>query len=317
MNVTVWLAFMAGFLSFISPCVLPLVPAYVGYMGNRVTTHAVAGIANPALPAHVVQQHRIRMALHGMAFVAGFMMVFVVFGLAINAGTWLVSSTFYEVQRGFIPRLGGILIILFGLHFVGFVVPVLHWLECSAGLERLGGLGRSIQRGLAWLQSMLYSDTRRQIKPDQKYGLFGSSLMGIIFAAGWTPCIGPIYGSILTMAASSSSTVVQAGGLMVMYSLGLGLPFILTAIALDRVEGLLRRLKRHLNTLKIASGIFMIVIGILVFTGDLQRLSQIGAANSTFSYKLEACSAAVLEGRSSLSQFGECLSKPDNLNPAN
>ncbi len=226
MNVTAGLAFMAGFLSFISPCVLPLVPAYVGYMGNRATARTAAGLASQALPAQLPQRDRVGMALHGIAFVAGFMVVFVGFGLAISAGTWLISSTFYDVQHVWIPRLGGILIVIFGLHFVGFLVPALHWLEIRAGLDHLGRPGRSIQRGLAWLQSLLYADTRRQIKPNQRYGLLGSSLMGVIFAAGWTPCIGPIYGAILTMATSSSGSVAQAGGLMIMYSLGLGVPFL-------------------------------------------------------------------------------------------
>ncbi len=312
MTITAWLAFLAGLLSFVSPCVLPLVPAYVGYMGNRVTAQVASPLVMASGPAlQPVQRHRLQMALHGMAFVAGFMVVFVGFGLAINAGTQLVSATFYDVQRVFIPRLGGILIIVFGLHFIGLVVPALGWLERRASLNRLGSLGLSLKHGLAWLQQILYADTRHQLKPDERYGLFSSSLMGIIFAAGWTPCIGPIYGTILTMASSSSGSVLQAGGLMVMYSLGLGLPFVLTAIALDRVQGVLGRLKRHLPALKIASGVFMIVIGVFVYTGDMQRLSQLGAANATFSYKLEGCAVDVVEGRLPLSQFGDCLSKPD------
>jgi cytochrome c-type biogenesis protein len=316
MTVTAWLAFMAGLLSFVSPCVLPLVPAYVGYMGNRVTAQVTTTLVVASGPSiQPAQQNRLQMALHGMAFVAGFMVVFVGFGLAINAGTQLVSSTFYDVQRVFIPRLGGILIILFGLHFVGLVVLALGWIERRPALDRLGSLGAALRRGLAWLQQILYADTRHHIRPDQRYGLFSSGLMGIIFAAGWTPCIGPIYGTILTMA--SSSSVVQAGGLMVMYSLGLGVPFVLTAMALDRVQGVLRRLKRHLHALKIASGVFMIVIGVLVYTGDMQRLSQLGAANATFSYKLEGCAVDVVEGRLALSQVGDCLSKPDVQKPAN
>ncbi len=311
MNVTVWLAFMAGFLSFISPCVLPLVPAYVGYMGNRMTAQVAVGmVAGPTRAVQVAQEHRFKMALHGIAFVAGFMIVFVVFGLAINAGTWLVSSTFYDVQRVIIPRLGGILIVLFGLHFLGLIAPVLQRLEGWAALDRFGSAGLVLKRGAGWLQGVLYADTRRHIEPDQRYGLLGSSLMGVVFAAGWTPCIGPIYGTILTMTASSSGSVWQAGGLMVMYSLGLGVPFILTAVALDHAQGVLSRLKRHLNTIKVASGVFMIVMGILVFTGDLQRISQIGAANATFSYKLEGCATDFFEGRLPFNQIGECLSKP-------
>ncbi len=264
-NVTVWLAFIVGFLSFISPCVLPLVPAYVGYMGNRVTAQVVTGLSTitvPGISVQVAQTRRFQMALHGVAFVAGFMFVFVVFGLAITAGTRLLSSMFYEIQRVIIPHVGGILIVLFGLHFMGLIVPVLHWLECRPALEHLGRTGIYIKRGLAWLQSALYADTRLQVRSRGRSGLLGSSLVGVIFAAGWTPCGGPIYGTILTMAASGGS-VFQAGGLMVAYSLGLGIPFILTAVALDRAQVILRGLKRHLNTIKVASGVLMVIIGVL------------------------------------------------------
>jgi cytochrome c-type biogenesis protein len=309
-NVTVWLAFIVGFLSFISPCVLPLVPAYVGYMGNRVTAQVVTGLSAATIPGisvQVVQTRRFQMALHGIAFVAGFMFVFVVFGLAIAAGTRLLSSTFYEIQRVIIPHVGGILIVLFGLHFMGLIVPVLHWLECRPGLEYLGRPGIYIKRGLAWLQSALYADTRLNMRSHGRSGLLGSSLMGVIFAAGWTPCVGPIYGSILTMAASGGS-VFQAGGLMIAYSLGLGIPFILTAIALDRAQVILRRLKRHLNWIKVASGVLMIIIGVLVYTGDLQRISQIGAANASFSYRLEQCTTDFFNGALPWSNIGQCLS---------
>ncbi len=309
-NVTVWLAFIAGFLSFVSPCVLPLVPAYVGYMGNRVTAKAIVGAnANEArTTAEIVRKHRFQMALHGIAFVVGFTFVFVVFGLAVTAGTRLLSSAVYDLQRVIIPRVGGILIILFGLHFIGVLGMVLRWLECRAGLERLGSTGFRIKHGLSWLHGLLYADTRPQLVLSRDYGLLSSSLMGIIFAAGWTPCIGPIYGTILTMAINNKN-IFQAGGLMAMYSLGLGIPFIITALALDQTQGLLRRFKRHLGMLKYMSGVMMIVIGVLVFTGELQRISQFGAANALFSYQLEVCATQFFDGTLPLSEVGNCLSR--------
>src|SRR5260221_13953870 len=110
-NVTVSLAFIAGLLSFVSPCVLPLVPAYVGYMTNRITAQAVSEWAvvtpSPTASMDVVRKNRFQMALHGVAFVGGFTFVFVVFGLAIEAGTRLLSSTFYDMQRFTIPHVGG------------------------------------------------------------------------------------------------------------------------------------------------------------------------------------------------------------------
>lgn len=309
-NVTAGLAFLAGFLSFVSPCVLPLIPAYVTYMGNRITAQIIitSGLGGDKLPtAQTIHKHRFQMTLHGIAFVVGFMFVFVVFGLAVTAGTRLLSSAFYEVQREIIPRAGGVLIILFGLHFMGLIVPALHRLECWSALERMGQIGIYIKRGAAWLQSVLYADTRPQMRGRRDYGLFGSSVMGVIFAAGWTPCIGPIYGTILTMAIGG--TILQAGGLMVMYSLGLGIPFIITAMALDRTQGLLRQFKRHMNRLKLASGILLIGIGILVFTGNLQRISQFGAANALFSYKLEECTVSVSSGQLPMSGLADCLAK--------
>jgi cytochrome c-type biogenesis protein len=210
MNVTVWLAFVAGLLSFVSPCVLPLIPAYVGYMSNRVTAQAITAASRDN--ASVSSTMRFQMALHGLAFIAGFMFVFVVFGLIIAASTRLVSSLFYDVQRDIIPRLGGLLIILFGLHFIGVIVPVLHWLETRRLWDHLGKGGLGLKHSLGWLQSVLYADTRLQINRKQHYGLVGSSLMGVVFAAGWTPCIGPIYGSILTMAVNSSESIPQASG---------------------------------------------------------------------------------------------------------
>lgn len=311
-NVTVWLAFIAGLLSFVSPCVLPLVPAYVGYLTNRVTAQAVSELTPPGSPAtarvEVVRNNRFQMALHGIAFVAGFTFVFVVFGLAIEAGTRLLSSTFYQLQRVTIPHVGGLLIILFGLHFLGLIGPVLRWLEGQPVLEHMGRVGLSFKRGLAWLQGALYADTRPQMRVRRAYGLLGSSLMGIVFAAGWTPCIGPIYGTLLTMAASGSESLVRVGGLMTVYSLGLGLPFIITAIALDRVQGILHRLKRRLNTLKLASGLLMILIGILVYTGELQRISQFGSANSAvFMYKVEECVIKVSDSKLAISGIGDCI----------
>src|SRR5260221_11234564 len=167
-NVTVWLAFVAGLLSFVSPCVLPLVPAYVGYMTNRVTAKIVSEstsiVAPSATSVEVVQENRFQMALHGLAFVAGFTFVFVIFGLAIQAGTRLLSSTFYDIQRVVIPHVGGILIILFGLHFLGLIVPFLHWLEGQPVLEHLAAVGLYVKRSLAWVQSGLYAETQLQME---------------------------------------------------------------------------------------------------------------------------------------------------------
>ncbi len=312
LNVTLWLAFISGLISFISPCMLPLVPAYVGYMGNRVTAQVTSGTtvtSDVRASTALFHQHRFQMALHGITFVLGFMVVFVGFGLVITAGTQVLASAFYDVQHLIIPRVGGVFIMLFGLHFIGLLVPALHWLERRAVLDRLGKLGRAVRRGLGWLQNALYADTRPHVNLQRSHGLIGSGLMGIVFAAGWTPCIGPIYGTILTLAASNNGNLLQAAGLLVMYSLGMGVPFILTALALDRVKGLFRRLNRHLNTLKVASGVLMILIGVFVYTGDLQRIAQLGASRAQFTYRIETCAVDFFNGTLPASKVGDCLSR--------
>jgi len=269
--------------------------------------------AGSNVAVEIARKNRFHLALHGIAFIAGFTFVFVVFGLAVEAGTQLLSSTFYQVQRVTIPHVGGILIILFGLNFLGVIGPVLHWLECQAALEHLGAVGLYLKRGLAWLQSALYADTRPQMNMRRSSGLIGSSLMGVVFAAGWTPCIGPIYGSLLTMAASGNESLVRVGGLMTVYSMGLGLPFIITAFALDRVKGILRRLRRHLNTLKVASGMLMILMGILVYTGAMQRIAQFGSVNgAVFMYKVEECTIKLFDGKLPIDSIGSCISAQPN-----
>ena len=176
-------------------------------------------------------------------------------------------------------KAGGVLIIILGIHFTGVIT-------------------------LPFLQMEKRFELRK--KP---LGYMGSFFVGIIFAAGWTPCIGPIYGTILTLAASNDGNLLQAAGLLVVYSLGMGVPFILAAIALDRLKGLLRRLNRHMNTLKVASGVLMIVIGIFVYTGDLQRIAQLGASRGQFTYRLETCTIDFFNGTLPLSQVGNCLSR--------
>ena len=317
LNVSPFLAFIAGLLSFFSPCVLPLVPGYIGYMTNRVTTQVVSEptdwVARTVSPIEIVQKNRFFMALHGLSFVMGFTFVFVVFGLAIDTGTQIVASTFYDIQRQIIPRIGGVLIIVFGLHFLGLLVPALHWLERRRFLDRLGTLGQFAKRCLNRMQSTLYADMRPLAKQQPGYGLLGSMLMGVIFSAGWTPCIGPVYGAILTMAVSGSQSLAHVGGLMTSYSLGLGLPFIIAAFALDRTQGLFIRLKRHIRFLKLAGGLVMIAMGILVYTGELQLISRFGASQSAvFMYKLEDCGIKVFEATIPAGDIGSCIAKQPN-----
>jgi cytochrome c-type biogenesis protein len=140
---------------------------------------------------------------------------------------------------------------------------------------------------LTRIETALYADTRRQMNATNSRGLSGSALMGVVFAAGWTPCIGPVYGAVLTLAASGGD-VGRAGTLLAAYSLGLGVPFLFTALMLDQAQGLLRRVQRHMHTVELASGTFLILIGVLVASGSLQDLSARFAGDfAEFSIGLE------------------------------
>jgi cytochrome c-type biogenesis protein len=133
-------------------------------------------------------------------------------------------------------------------------------------------------------------DTRREMARPGQQGVAGSALMGVVFSAGWTPCIGPVYGAVLTMAmATNSSSVAQAGLLLVVYSLGLGVPFLLTALMLDSAQGVLRRLRSNMRRIEVFSGAFLVLIGIMVASGTLQQLSLqfSGGQFADFSYSVE------------------------------
>ncbi len=338
-NLTLGIAFIAGLVSFISPCVLPLVPAYIGYMGGRVTNTVAAQVAGggqvivrPTLNA------RFTTVLHGLAFVAGFTFVFVVIGLFSTAFVQQIGGQNINLVTGIIGRIGGLVIIFFGLHFMGVLsrvfnrvtanprplhnplvtvaaavvgAAVILWgftgtllpsltttFATTAGettsifwptvlalivlVAYLLGLflsGAFTHPGTFWvravttLQTMLYTDTRRRMTASGKQGFSGSAIMGVVFSAGWTPCIGPVYGAVLTLAANTGD-VVRAGPLLAAYSLGLGIPFLLTALLLDSAQGLLRRLQRHMRKIELVSGGLLIFIGVLVATGTLQSLSQ-------------------------------------------
>jgi peroxiredoxin len=159
------------------------------------------------------------------------------------------------------------------------------------------------------MQYALYVDTRRQSQPKNQYGYLGSLFMGVVFSAGWTPCIGPTYGAVLTLA-SSGHSLSKAGMLLAAYSLGLGIPFLLTALALDQAQGVLRRLQKSMRTIEAVSGAFLILIGGLVFSGQLQRLSAIGSSQGTLgdlSLNLENCWVGAVEGRVEWSNLPRCI----------
>ncbi len=262
-DVTVWLSFGAGLASFISPCVLPLVPAYIGYLGGRMVAGAGSG----------GDRGRFGTLLHGIFFVLGFTFVFVTFGLIVSAGSIALRGAIADLQQ-WIAWVGGVVIIIFGLHVMGLLGQALAWILNKVPWDKLGSPGNTLRKWLTGLQNALYADTRRQMgSGGHKLGYLGSALMGVIFSAGWSPCVGPIYGAVVAMAASGSASLWQAGALLVAYSLGLGLPFLIMAAALERTQVIVRKIQRQMRLIEIVSGLFLIVIGILVFTGQLQAIS--------------------------------------------
>jgi cytochrome c-type biogenesis protein len=314
-NVTLGLAFFAGLLSFISPCVLPLIPAYVSYLTGRAAQQSnLDSLTVPMVGgnAAAVAPNRMGVVLHGLFFVLGFTIVFVVFGIITSAGTLALRRSGIDI-RDTLRIAGGLLVIFFGLHIIGVTGWLLRNLLTRVKWESLGGGGASIRKSLEWIQGVLYGDTRRQMNPHSPYGYLGSSLMGIFFAAGWSPCLGPILGAILsvaanaTLAADSSGSVGQAAYLLTAYSLGLGVPFLLAAFALDRMRGMMKALQRRMKVVELVSGVFLIIVGVMLYTNTLFYISQAGGGLATFSYNLEACATGMFEGNVALSEFGTCM----------
>jgi cytochrome c-type biogenesis protein len=234
-HVSLIAAFAAGVLSFISPCVLPLVPGYLSFVSG-VSLDEMRGTAprQAENPGH----GRGRVFAASLAFVFGFSLVFIGLGASASAiGQFLMDRLLI------LGKIAGVVIILFGLH--------------TMGVLRIG-----------WL----YSD--RRVQPTRKpAGVLGASLVGVAFAFGWTPCIGPILAGILAVAASRD-TVAEGVRLLAIYSLGLGVPFLLTSLAVDRFFTAFARIRRYYHAIEIVSGLLLVTIGVLIFTNRLTIIAQ-------------------------------------------
>ncbi|KAF6243372.1 hypothetical protein C6988_03770 [Nitrosopumilus sp. b1] len=228
------LAFSAGLLSFLSPCVLPLIPAYASFL----TGTSVKEMENVNAQGQNQVHYRYNALKRGLLFVLGFSVIFV----AIGASTAFVGSFFTDASE-WIARIGGIIVIIFGLHILGILkIPILS----------------------------------RQLKFDsskQTVRNAGPLVVGITFGAGWTPCIGPILAGILTIAAVSSSATMGAA-LLGVYSLGLAIPFIISAVAIEKFVKIIRRLRKWMNMIEKISGALLIIVGILLLSGSLVFLSS-------------------------------------------
>ena len=222
-SVTFLAAFTAGLLSFLSPCVLPLIPGYLSFM---------TGMTNAELSDS--DRSTARVLVPASLFVLGFSLVFVAMGASAS-----VLGEFLTSYQSVVEKVAGIAVVLFGLLMLGIVkVP--------------------------WL----YDEARADMSRSRVFGRGASVVMGMAFAAGWTPCVGPILGSILALAGASGS-VTQGAAMLLVYSLGLGLPFLAVALLFGRVKPLLAWLNRHTLIVNRVAGAMLIAVGVLIFTGQL------------------------------------------------
>lgn len=228
-NLTVWGAFLAGLLSFVSPCVLPLVPPYLGFIAG-VSLEQLTGESDDKAASR-------RVFLASLAFVAGFTTVFVILGASASFLGQLISS---HIQ--FLGYVAGVVIIAMGLHFLGvFRIP------------------------------FLYQEARVHV--DQKpAGLLGAYIIGLAFAFGWTPCVGPILAAILFVA-GSEDTIIQGALLLTAYALGMGIPFLLAALFAGPFLAFMKKFRRHMSTVEKAMGVILVITGILFLTGQMATLS--------------------------------------------
>jgi len=226
-NVTFPAAAAAGLLSFLSPCVLPLVPPYLTYL---------AGVSMEDLEIETRSEARRDILLSSILFVLGFTTVFVALGATASAFGGVLRANLHILSW-----VAGVIIILMGLHFIGLLKV-----------------------------SLLYREKRAEItKP---MGLFGSYVMGLAFAFGWTPCIGPILAAILAVA-GTQETVALGAALLATYSLGLGLPFIGAGLALGRFLAFVARFRRHFGKVEKVVGAMLVFTGVAFLTGGVQEMS--------------------------------------------
>jgi cytochrome c-type biogenesis protein len=234
-EVTLLAAFVAGVLSFISPCVLPLIPGYLSFVSG-VTLDEMRGTGAPVSASASVRRRAVTMSL---AFVIGFSLVFIGLGASATAiGTLLME------HLSLLGKIAGVVIILFGLHMMGVL--------------KIG---------------LLYSEKRMQTS-GKPAGFFGAMLVGVAFAFGWTPCIGPILAAILAVAATQES-VAEGVKLLAVYSAGLGVPFIATSLAINKFFAASARIRRHYHAIEVTSGVLLVIVGVLIFTNRFTVIAQL------------------------------------------
>jgi len=233
-NITYWIAFTAGILSFVSPCVLPLIPSYLTY---------ITGLSFKQLDEeHPTAKVRLTVLLHSICCIIGFSVVFVLLGAIAG----IASSKFQSHLREgleWVEKIGGLLIFLFGVHMTG----LFHF-------------------------GVLLGEKRVQLH-EKPSGYFGTFIVGLAFAAGWTPCIGPILASILMIAATSGH-VGEGVGLLSVYSLGLGVPFLISGLLFHQFLVAFNKFRKYIRMVEIGTGVMLMAVGIMLMFNLMGHLTM-------------------------------------------
>jgi cytochrome c-type biogenesis protein len=223
-------AFVAGILSFLSPCVLPLVPGYISIISGFSLDQLKGNAPSASLKRSVI--------LSSIMFVIGFSISFVAIGATATAVGRMILT-----QMPFLQKVAGIIMVIFGLHVLG-----------------------------VFRITALYQDKRmHSVKTSS--GMLGALVLGLVFALGWSPCLGPILSVIFGLAAEQE-TVVKGMFLLLVYSAGLGVPFLMTSMGLNQFLAFYNRFKKHFRALEVVSGVLILSVGVLIFTGQMTRMNQ-------------------------------------------
>ena len=228
-DISIYMAFAAGLISFLSPCVLPLVPGYISFISGVSFEEIRAEGESGALPS----KEKRKILNNSICFIVGFSIVFILLGAS---ATWI--GNFLTSKMSVLTRLAGLVIIFFGVYKMGLIRSKLFYKEARFDLKQ------------------------------KKFGYIGAVLIGAAFAFGWTPCIGPILAGILAYAGTLEK-VNQGVFLLAVYSLGLGIPFLLTALGINRFWSFFSRIKKYLRVLEVGGGAIMVVLGLMIFTNKL------------------------------------------------
>jgi cytochrome c-type biogenesis protein len=287
LQVSILAAFVAGLISFLSPCVLPLVPGYISMLSGIGVEQLRRG-----------EKPRGSLIASSFAFVMGFSVVFVAFGASASAvGQFLLQN------KNLLAPFAGAIIVLFGLHLIGVLgkIPVragmvvgallalaglLIWMRMGDDAPRFFGPAQLISVSLIFLAGPMLTrwlnrdmhfrnlggQTKQEIEAGPFAGVLSGFLLGFAFAFGWTPCIGPILAGVLAMAATSE-TISRGVFMLAVYSAGLAIPFLLTALGINQFLGFYQRFRRHLHAVEVGSGVLLLAVGCLIFVNRLTLLS--------------------------------------------